>query len=435
MQQVPGKCDMPEERRHEAIMMEVIADLHIHSRYAMACSGRITLQGMEATALGKGISLISTGDFTHPEWLSEIKKTLEPCGDAGLFKIRGSESKLRFVLGSEVSTIFTGKDNTSKKIHNCVLMPSIESVEALNAELSRFGSLSSDGRPALSMSAAELVEKVFNADRNAFVFPAHAWTPYFGVFGSFSGFDSMKDAYQDQEKHIRALETGLSSDPIMNWRVSALDKYALISNSDMHSLEKMGREANVLEIKENEMTYDSIIKAITEKDAHGFKQTIEFYPEEGKYHYDGHRQCNFSVNPDTNKLTKCPVCGKRLVIGVLHRVNDLADRPVGYRPKGAVPYVHMVPLREVIAYVLKKTTYSPVVTAMYDGLVSALGSEFNILGTADLDRITELSNDMVSTAIHNIREDKINITPGYDGVFGKLNLIENRHVEAEKKRK
>jgi uncharacterized protein (TIGR00375 family) len=415
-------------------MMEVIADLHIHSRYAMACSSRITLEGLESTALEKGINLISTGDFTHPAWLSEIKKTLEPCGETGLFKIKGSQSKLRFVLGSEVSTIFADKNKISKKIHNCILMPSIESVEALNSELSRFGSLASDGRPALSMSAAELVEKAFNSDRDAFVFPAHAWTPYFGVFGSFSGFDSIKEAYQDQEKRIRALETGLSSDPQMNWRVSSLDKYALISNSDMHSLEKMGREANVLDIKDSEITYGSVIKAITDRDSHSFKQTIEFYPEEGKYHYDGHRQCNFSADPDTNKLTKCPVCGKRLVIGVLHRVNDLADRPVGYRPKGAVPYVHMVPLREVIAYVTKKTAYSPVVTSMYNDLVTNLGSEFSILGSADLDKIRGLSNDTVGDAIQNIREDRIRITPGYDGVFGKLDLIDTVHKPEERKK-
>ncbi len=415
--------------------MEVVADLHIHSRYAMACSSRITLEVLEAAALEKGINLISTGDFTHPDWLAEIKRTLEPVGDSGLFKIKGSVSKVRFVLGSEVSTIFTGRDNTVKKIHNCMLMPSIESVDALNAELSRFGSLRSDGRPALSMSAAELVEKAFGADKNAFVFPAHAWTPYFGVFGAFSGFDSMKEAYQDQEKHIHALETGLSSDPKMNWRVSALDKYALISNSDMHSPEKMGREANVLEIKDDEIRYSSVIKAITDRESRSFKQTIEFYPEEGKYHYDGHRQCNFSVDPDTNKLTKCPVCGKRLVIGVLHRVNDLADRPVGYTPAWAVPYVHMVPLREVIAYVLKKTTYSPVVNSTYDSMIAALGSEFGILGAVDIEKIGELSNDLIADAIRNIRDETIRITPGYDGVFGKLDLIDNKGVGAVGRKK
>ncbi len=408
-------------------MMEVIADLHVHSRFAMACSTRISLESMEAAALEKGLNLIGTGDFTHPEWLKEIKSSLEPIDETGLFRLKGSRSGVMFVLSAEVATIFG-----HKRVHNCALMPSIESVDALNDELATHGDLKSDGRPALTMGAAEFVEAAVRTSGDAFVFPAHAWTPWFGVFGSFSGFDSMKDAYEDQEGHIRALETGLSSDPVMNWRVSSLDKYALVSNSDMHSVEKIGREANVLSI-DGKVTYRSVIGAICNDGNKAFKRTIEFYPEEGKYHYDGHRQCNYSVNPETSKATKCPVCGKRLVIGVLHRVNDLADRPPGFVKPGAVPYVHMVPLREVIAYATKKTTYSQVVASTYRSLVPVLGNEFDVLENVAIEAIEARSNSAIARAIRNVRDNMIHIAPGYDGVFGKLELLEQKPESAPAK--
>ena len=327
--------------------MEIVADLHVHSRFAMACSKSITIKGMEETALKKGIRVLSTGDFTHPMWMEEIESTLEEA-EPGMYKVRGSKSEVRFVLGTEVCTVFNDGKGRQRRIHNCILMPSIESAKAFNAEISKRGELSSDGRPVLNMRASELVEEAFGASGDAFVFPAHAWTPWFGVFGSMSGFDSMKDAYEDQEKKIRALETGLSSDPKMNWMVSSLDKYSLVSNSDFHSLQKMGREANALEL--NKLSYSGIINAITGRKDSGFSKTIEFYPEEGKYHFDGHRNCKFSVDPAKSNITVCPVCGKKLVLGVVHRVKELADREEGYVPQNAVPYINLVPLAEILAH-------------------------------------------------------------------------------------
>lgn len=402
--------------------MRIIADFHIHSRFAMACSTSITLHGIEQAAKEKGINLIGTGDFTHPSWLAEIKRDLEPA-ESGLFKIKGSNSGVRFILSGEVCTLFQGNDKKMKKIHNLLLMPSIETAEAFNQSISKYGALSSDGRPILSMRAAELVEHAMRASKDAFVFPAHAWTPYFGVFGSLSGFDSMKEAYEDQEKHIYALETGLSSDSPMNWRISALDKYTLLSNSDMHSTPKIGRSANMFEIDKNKVSYMSIINAIKDKEAGKIKKTIQFFPEEGKYHFDGHRQCLVSVDPDTNKMEFCPVCGKKLVFGVVHRVNDLADRPPGYVPTNAIPYIKIVQLREVIAYVLKKTYASVVVENSYNEMISKLGTEFDILLDLDTNRIKENFGDEMSTAISNIRENKITIEPGYAGVFGKVDLL------------
>ena len=408
--------------------MKVISDLHTHSRFAMACSPGITLKGMEETALVKGINLVSTGDFTHPEWLKEIKAQLEEDG-TGLPRLKGSDKGTRFIIGTEVSTVFDSGKGKTRKIHSCILVPSMESAEMINDRLSKYGSLSSDGRPTLSMKASELLDVVFSVEKNAFVFPAHAWTPYFGVFGSMSGFDSMKEAYEDQEKHIYALETGLSSDPAMNWRVSALDKYALISNSDFHSLGKMGREANVFDLEE--LTYDSLISAIKDKDAKRFNSTIEFYPEEGKYHYDGHRECKFSVNPETSVLKACPVCGRKLVNGVLHRVNDLADRPVGFVPKNPIPFVKLVPLREVIADAMRKSAYSTAVEGAYRDLV-ALDTEFNILMSTDEETIASRSTIEVSQAIANMRSGNITIKPGYAGAFGEVDLLNRTKGKVEK---
>lgn len=397
----------------------------------MACSDRITINGMEAAALEKGISLVGTGDFLHGQWLSELKANLEPYRDTGLFRIRGSDSGVRFVLSGEVSTIFTGNDEKVKKIHHVITLPNFESVDSLKEILGKHGSLESDGRPQLSMSAAELVEDVFKINQNAFVFPAHAWTPYFGVFGSISGFDSMKDAYEDQEKHIFALETGLSSDPLMNWMLSRLDRYALLSNSDMHSLPKLGREANVFELDEKEFTYGKIIDVIKQKDVRKFKETIEFYPEEGKYHFDGHRECKFSVDPTKSNISVCRVCGKKLVIGVLHRVSDLADRPVGFKPKDAIPYVSLVPLIEIVAYAMRKSTFSVAVDAQYRKLLQNVGREFDILMGTDLGKIEEHSTKDIAKAIENVRENKITIVPGYAGVFGELELLDRKKKHSD----
>ncbi|HUY70524.1 MAG TPA: endonuclease Q family protein [Candidatus Baltobacteraceae bacterium] len=401
--------------------MRVIADFHTHSRFAMACSSSITISGMAETGARKGINLLSTSDFLHKEWLSELRSNLEEIGESGLFRLKGSKGGVRFMLGGEVCTVFTGIDGRGKKIHTCIMLPSFDSVLQLKDELSRYGALESDGRPSLSMTAAELVEKVFSIDKRAFVFAAHVWTPFFGALGSISGFNSMKEAYGDQEKNIYAIESGLSSDPAMNWRVSGLDKYAIVSNSDMHSLEKLGREANVFEF-DKDYGYDDVVNAIKNKDQKRFKSTIEFYPEEGKYHFDGHRECEFSVDPSSGKEV-CDVCGKKLVIGVLHRVNDLADRPVGYRPANGIPYINMVPLREIIAYAMKKGSAAVGVEAQYRKMLDELGEEFEILINVPLDKIKDNSNEEIAQCISNVRENKINIVPGYAGVFGEIDLL------------
>ncbi len=402
-------------------LTRIIADLHVHSRFAMACSGAINTVSMEQAAREKGLGVIGTGDFLHPKWLEEMKSTLVRDGDSGLFVLKGSTGGTRFVLSDEICTIDV-VNGFAKRIHHCVLLPSFEAVEALADSLKGYGSLGSDGRPILSIGAAQLVEEVFKVDGRAFVFPAHIWTPYFGVLGARSGFNSIKEAYGDQEKHIHAVETGLSSDPAMNWRVSELDKYALISNSDMHSLGNMGRESNVFDI-EGELTYDKIINAITDRDANKLKMTVEFYPEEGRYHYDGHRDCKFSVNPEVGNTTVCRVCGKPLVIGVLHRVNDLADRPLGFMPKGAVPYVHQVPLAEVIAYSMRTTKYSPKVRAAYSRLIERFHDEFSVLAEAKPDEIAEASSEEIADCIDNVRHERISIKPGYAGVYGELDLL------------
>ncbi|MEM0154287.1 MAG: endonuclease Q family protein [Methanothrix sp.] len=400
--------------------MKIVADLHVHSRFAMACSGAINPKSMAETALEKGINVLGTGDILHPEWMKEIENYTVSEGN-GLYRLKGSDNKTAFIPSAEVSTIFEGRDKSIKKIHNCILLPSLESAKELSERLGKYGSMGADGRPQLQMSAAHFVDIVKEVDKRAFIFPAHLWTPYFGALGAMSGFDSIKEAYEDREKDIRAYESGLSSDPKMNWRVSELDKYTLISNSDMHSLANMGRETNVLDL--DELSYDSIIKAIVDRDDKRFKLTVEYYPEEGKYHYDGHRECHYSVNPEEDKSTVCKVCGKKLVIGVLHRVDDLADRPVGYVPKIHVPYIHSVPLIEVISYAKRKTRYTQEVKELYSKLIERFDDEMDVLTNAKISDISEIAGEDIAECIDNVRNDKITIKPGYSGVFGELDLL------------
>ncbi|MEM0148634.1 MAG: endonuclease Q family protein, partial [Candidatus Micrarchaeaceae archaeon] len=366
-------------------MVKVIADLHVHSRFARACSNDITLKGMAAMAKLKGISILSTGDFTNPFWINEIKKELESAGN-GLYKLKGSNGDVQFAIGGEICTSsYNGKKQV--RIHHCVLMSSIEKAEQFNASIEKYGNLAADGRATLEMDPAELVEKALAADSDAFIFPAHVWTPWYGALGAMSGFNSIKEVYKDMEKNIYALETGLSSDPPMNWRLSELDKYSLISNSDMHSIQKMGREANLFDLPET--SYKAMIDAIKEKKEKGFSMTFEYYPEEGKYHYDGHRECGYSVNP-SSKETICPVCGRKLVAGVLHRIEELADRPEGYVPRGSVPYMHLIPLIELISKVSRKSEYSEQVRQLYSKLLG-IDSEFNLLVHTSIEKISEVS--------------------------------------------
>ena len=307
--------------------MKFAADFHIHSRYSRATSPSINLPNLDSWAKIKGIKVLGTGDFTHPGWFDEIKKELEPA-ESGLFKLKKQDSKTRFILTSEISCIYS-QGGRVRKIHIIVFAPSFKAVEKINLKLGEIGNLKSDGRPILGLNAKELVKIVLEADENCMVVPAHAWTPWFSVFGSKSGFDSLEECFGEYTKYIYAIETGLSSDPAMNWRLSQLDKITLISNSDSHSLAKIGREANVFD---TELDYDAITEIIKNHDNKKFLYTIEFFPEEGKYHYDGHRDCNLSLKPEQSKKYNniCPRCGKPLVIGVLNRVEELADRPEGF---------------------------------------------------------------------------------------------------------
>lgn len=413
--------------------MKYIADFHIHSKYSRATSRQTDLNNLTNWAKIKGISILGTGDFTHPLWLSEIKEKLEPA-QQGLFKFKKGNNEIRFILTGEVSCIYS-KNNKVRKIHIVIFAPSIEVVEKINTQLSWTANLKSDGRPILGIDAKELVKIVLDSSSECLVVPAHIWTPWFSLFGSRSGFDSVEECFEELTPYIFAMETGLSSCPEMNWRLSDLDKYTLISNSDSHSPQKISREANVFE-GEGELDYRKIIDAIKrggkEKGEINLTSTIEFFPEQGKYHYDGHRLCEIRLSPQQRKKYGgiCPVCKKPLTIGVLSRVDELADRKKGEKPKTAVPFIKLVSLPEIIADVFDKS--SPTLRTVqeeYQSLVNYFGNEFKILLDMPLEEIKKISPE-VAQGIKIVREGKLKILPGYDGEFGKVCLSE---IEEEKK--
>lgn len=414
--------------------MKFAADFHIHSRYSRATSPSLNLENLDKWAKIKGIKVLGTGDFTHPKWFEEIKEELEPA-ETGLFKLRGAEGhtsgQTRFILTSEISCIYS-KNGKVRKIHIIVFAPSMGAVEKINLRLGEIGNLKADGRPILGLDAKELVKIVLEADKNCMVVPAHAWTPWFSVFGSKSGFDTLEECFDEYTKYIYAVETGLSSDPKMNWRLSQLDKVTLISNSDAHSLPKIGREANVFD---TELSYDGICRAIKSKDKKKFLYTIEFFPEEGKYHYDGHRLCDISLTPQQSKKYNniCPRCGKPLVIGVLNRVEELADRPEGFLPKDAVPFKSLIPLNEIIAESLGTSVLSKKVVEYYNNLINKLGSELKILLESSEKEIREESLPEIAEGIIKMREGKVFIEPGYDGVYGKVKIFSSKKGAGTKK--
>ncbi len=375
----------------------------------------------------KGLNLVGTGDFTHPKWFKELKEKLDAIPDTGLYRpIDKPDSPLRFMVTGEVSTTFTFKEKT-KRIHHLILTPSLEIATEISDRLARYGDLSVDGRPFLEMSAAALVEEVMEASRRNVIIPAHVWTPWFSLFGDFSGFDNVEDCYEDMTKHIFALETGLSSDPPMNWRLSALDRYTLVSNSDSHSSWpwRIGREANVFKL--NEFSYDEIVDAIRSKDPDRFLFTIETYPEYGKYHWTGHRACNVSLPPEEarNIGNICPVCRKKMTKGVEQRVDELADRPKGFKPEDAPGYKRLLPLSEIIQTVLG-VNYPGVkkVWDVYNSLISRFGNEYSVLLEAPFDEMTEIVDVKVAEAILLVREERVKVIPGYDGVYGQIILFQ-----------
>ena len=403
--------------------MRIIADLQIHSKYSRACSQDLTPKNIGLWADKKGIAVIGTGDFTHPKWLLELRQALEETRP-GLFQLKDKSAKAYFMLTSEISSIYKQGEKLRRQ-HTCVFAPSFAAVDRFIANLEAKGAnLKSDGRPITGIHCDDLVKLALEADSKNFIVPAHAWTPHFGVFGSLSGFDSIAEAFGDQAGHIYAIETGLSSDPKMNWQISALDKYALLSNSDAHSLRKIGREANVFEIPETELSYGSIIEAIKSKDPKKFLFTIEFFPEEGKYHLDGHADCKFSCEPEKTKSLggRCPVCGKKLLVGVLNRVAELADREYGFMPEGAIPYKNIIPLEEIIAETFGVGTGSKRVLETYDRMTDKY-PEFEILLDLSEDQLTKISAPEIAMAVLRVRSGQVRVEGGYDGVFGKIHIF------------
>ena len=400
--------------------MKIIGDFHIHSKYSRATSPSMDLESLDRWAKIKGITVLGTGDFTHPLWLANLKEKLEPA-EPGLLKLKKSASLVRFILTSEISCIYS-KGGKVRKVHIIVFAPSFKAVEKINERLNKIGNLRADGRPILGLDAKELAKIVLDADENCMVIPAHAWTPWFAIFGSKSGFDSIEECFEDYSKYIYAIETGLSSDPVMNWRLKQLDKITLISNSDAHSPQKIGREANVFD---TELSYFAISQAIKEKDPKKFLYTIEFFPEEGKYHFDGHKTCDVSLAPKESKKYNdvCPVCARPLTIGVLNRVERLADRAEGIKPDNAIPFRNLIPLVEIVAESVGKSVISKEVLKYYDDLIKNLGNEFDILMQVDREKIEKASLPEIAEGIIRAREGKVNIKPGYDGVYGKIEIF------------
>jgi len=398
--------------------MRVVADVHLHSKYSRATSRDMDVENLARWCKLKGITLVGTGDFTHPVWFREMRAKLKPTG-RGLFTYDG----MHFLLTVEVSNIYP-QGGRLRKIHNVILAPSFEVVERINAVLGRFGNLMADGRPTLSLPSDKLVEYVMELSPNCLIIPAHVWTPWFSLYGSNSGFDSLEECFRDQSKHIVAVETGLSSDPSMNWRLSELDRVMLVSNSDAHSPAKLGREANVFEL--DDLDYGELVRILREKDTARFLYTIEFFPEEGKYHFDGHRNCNQRLSPKETKALNgiCPVCRRPLTVGVMHRVELLADREEGYVPERAVPYRNLIPLEEIIAEARGAQVGTSAVREEYLKLCREFGGEFNVLLDVPLDDLARTASPRTVEGLRRVREGQVVIKPGYDGVFGEIHIFE-----------
>jgi uncharacterized protein (TIGR00375 family) len=391
--------------------MRIVADLHVHSKYARATSSRCDIIGLSEGAKTKGINVIATGDFTHPVYFKELKAFLKEEKD-GLYPYNG----ISFIPSTELALSYE-TNGKNKRMHHVVLAPSLEMVEQINDRMAKYGNLKEDGRPVLSLSSAGLVEELEGISKDIVVIPAHAWTPWFGIFGSKTGVDSVEEAFEDKADRIFALETGLSSDPEMNWMISKLDRYTLVSNSDCHSPEKLGREANVFELEK--ISYRNIINTI--KTRKGFIKTYEFYPEEGKYHYDGHRNCKIRWSPweSIKHNNICPVCRRKVTVGVLHRVVELADRKPGFKPEDAVPFQHIVPLATVISKVLGKNENAIAVRDAYSKLIKYFRNELGVFEAHD-DQIRLATTPEIAEGIIKVKRAEVGWLPGYDGVFGEL---------------
>lgn len=406
-----------------------IADLHIHSHYSMATSRDCDLPHLDLWARKKGIGLVGAGDFTHPAWRRELSEALTPA-EEGLYTLKPGyrleagilgegESIPRFVISGEISCIYKRHGKT-RKVHNVILLPSLEAAEKLSSRLELVGNIRSDGRPILGLDSRDLLELTLDACPEAVFFPAHIWTPHFSVFGAFSAFSTMEECFGDMAPYIHAVETGLSSDPPMNGRVSQLDGYTLVSNSDAHSPQKLGREGNLLE---TELSYSHLKRAI--ETGRGFGGTLEFFPEEGKYHLDGHRACGVCLTPKETKALGgiCPVCGRKLTVGVLHRVEEMADRTEAEGKRLGKPFESLTPLPQVLAASTGVSEGSVKTRRLFEAMLQNLGPEFFILRQADLGKIQKIGGPGVAEGIRRLREGKVSRKGGYDGVFGSVILL------------
>lgn len=409
--------------------MKTIADLHIHSRFSMATSKEGTPENLDFWARKKGISLIGTGDFTHPVWREELKERLVSEGN-GLYRLRDAYVKeesrkfpgegTRFVVSGEISSIYK-KNGKTRKVHNVILLPSLEAADVMAQRLEKIGNIHSDGRPILGLDSHDLLEMMLDVCPEGILIPAHIWTPHFSVLGAKSGFDSVEECFEELAPYIHALETGLSSDPAMNWRISKLDRYQLVSNSDAHSPSKLGREANLLDI---DCSYEGLYRAI--QTGEGLEGTVEFFPEEGKYHFDGHRKCGVSLSPvEAERLGGiCPVCGKKLTMGVDHRVEQLADRAEGFVKKDGKKYESLVPLPEVISTCMGYSAASKKVQGCFEQMIQTLGTEFDILRNVPSEDIKSCAGERIAEGIENVRTGNVKRIPGYDGEYGKIELFD-----------
>ena len=403
--------------------MRIIADFHLHSKYSRATSKNMEVEQLAAGAKTKGLNMLGTGDFTHPSWLEELKENLKPLDNSGIFQTNG----IYWMLTVEVSTVYQ-QDGWTKKVHHLIHVPDFETVDQINNALAKYGDLATDGRPTLSITSPELIEILMEINKEILVLPAHAWTPWFSVFGSRSGFNSLEECYQDQMKHIFALETGLSSDPSMNWRLSSLDKITLMSSSDSHSPNpwRLGREANVFELEK--ISFKEIYDAVKKKDKKRFLFTIETDPSYGKYHFDGHRNCDINMSPEEAKRFNniCPKCKRRLTIGVMHRVEDLADRPEGFVPKDAIPFKSLLPLYEIISFAWGTgQLYSRKTMDEQNKLIERFGNELNVLLDVPEEELRKVTDEIIVDAIMKIRKGEVKFVPGYDGVYGKPILTDS----------
>ena len=410
--------------------MELITDLHLHSRYSRAVSQQMVIPEIAKWAARKGINLVGTGDWTHPLWFRELKEKLEETKE-GIYQLKDKSHQVFFLLSTEISSIYS-QGGQSHRIHNLIFAPNLAVVEEINNKFRSYGvNLLSDGRPITGLSSQQICEIVFSIDKNCLIIPAHIYTPWYSLYGSNSGFDSLKECFGEFTDQIKAIETGLSSDPGMNWRIVELDNRSLVSFSDAHSPQKLGREATLFDLEAN-FNYQQFKEALVSEK---IVSTIEFYPEEGKYHWTGHRACQVKQSPEqTKKLGSiCPVCGRKLTIGVMHRVEQLATRPADFQPEKRPSYKMLVPLIEILAEVKNSSVSSQSVENEYLRLTTEFGSEFNFLLKTSLEEIKKAGGERLAEGIDKVRRGDIFIDPGYDGVFGKVKIwpVETEKNEAK----